>query len=115
MTKNHTMTLTELILSTSKIADNFHKSRSLYSVGNATQAEMGELAEEVSIAMGDSYKTPGPDGVIGEAVDLLISGLDLIYVHDRNVTEEELLAVAKPKLEKWILKIMQANAEGKLR
>jgi NTP pyrophosphatase (non-canonical NTP hydrolase) len=109
------MTLIDLILDTSRIADHFHKTRSLNSVCHATTAEMGELAEEVSIAMGDSYKQPGPDGITGEAVDLIISGLDLLYVNDRNITEAQLLAVAKPKLEKWILKIMQANAEGKLK
>lgn len=109
------MTLVDLILITSRIADNFHKTRSLNSVCHATSAEMGELSEEVSIAMGDSYKTPGPDGINGEGVDLLISGLDLLYVNNPNITEAELIAIAKPKLEKWLTKIMQANAEGKIK
>jgi hypothetical protein len=109
------MTLVNLILDTSRIADTFHTTRSLNSVCHATTAEMGELAEEVSIAMGDSYKTPGPDGINGEGVDLIISGLDLLYVNNRNITEAELMAIAKPKLEKWLTKLMQAHGEGKVK
>jgi NTP pyrophosphatase (non-canonical NTP hydrolase) len=109
------MNLVELILDTSKIADHFHKTRTRNSVMNATTAELGELAEEVNIAEGASYKEAGPDGVKGEAIDLIISGLDLLYVDDRNVTEAELIAIARPKLEKWITKIMQAHGEGKLK
>lgn len=109
------MSLVELILSTSKVADHFHKSRTRNSVMNATTAELGELAEEVNIAEGASYKEPGPDGVKGEGVDMIIAGLDLLYVDDPNVTEAELIAIAKPKLEKWIAKIMQAHGEGKLK
>jgi hypothetical protein len=113
--EDHVMGLIELILGTSKMADNFHRTRSLYSVLAATQAELGELSEEVAIASGDSYKEAGPDGISGEAIDLIISGLDLIYVNNPNVTEAELLAIAKPKLEKWLLKIMQAKQEGKIK
>jgi hypothetical protein len=36
-------------------------------------------------------------------------------VNNPNVTEAELLAIAKPKLEKWLLKIMQAKQEGKIK
>jgi NTP pyrophosphatase (non-canonical NTP hydrolase) len=109
------MSLVELILDTSHIADHFHKTRSLYSVLAATQSELGELSEEVAIESGDSYKEHGPDGIQGEAVDMIISGLDLLYVNNRNVTEAELLAIAKPKLEKWITKLMQAHGEGKIK
>jgi hypothetical protein len=75
------MGLIELILDTSRNADNFHQTRSLYSVLAATQSELGELSEEVAIESGDSYKDHGPDGIQGEAVDMLIAGLDLLYVN----------------------------------
>jgi hypothetical protein len=108
------MSLVNMVLEISREADSYHKSRSLYTVQAAMSAEMGEVSEEVAIAMGDSYKTPGPDGVNGEAVDLIVAGLDLLYVNNRDVTEEQIMALAIPKLEKWIDKIKKANAEGKI-
>jgi NTP pyrophosphatase (non-canonical NTP hydrolase) len=108
------MGLIELILDTSRNADNFHQTRSLYSVLAATQSELGELSEEVAIESGDSYKDHGPDGIQGEAVDMLIAGLDLLYVNNRNITEAELIAIARPKLEKWLTKLMQAHG-GKIK
>lgn len=108
------MSLVNMVFEVSREADKFHRSRSLYTVQSAMSAEMGEVSEEVQIAMGDSYKTPGPDGVNGEAVDLIVAGLDLLYVNNRNVTEEQLMAIAGPKLAKWIDKIKMANAEGKI-
>ena len=70
-----------------------------------TMEEVGELAEEITIFMGNSYKEPGVDGVIGEAVDAIITLFDLIYTHaDRNnetITEEALIEIAAKKLAKW--------------
>jgi len=109
------MGLFELILSVCKEADKYHSNRSLYSVNSALTSEVGEIAEEVAIAMGDSYKAEGPDGIKGEAIDAINSCMDLLYVCDRSITEEELVAIARPKLEKWLEKIKQANAEGKIK
>lgn len=64
-------------------------------------SEVGETAEEVQIAHGVSYKTEGPDGVVGEAVDAILGLLDLIVVHNPEITEEQLLQVASRKLAKW--------------
>ena len=70
-----------------------------------TMEEVGELAEEITIFMGNSYKEPGVDGVLGEAVDAIITLFDLIYTHaDRNnetITEEALIEIAAKKLAKW--------------
>ena len=108
------MSLVNQVLASCKEADNYHSTRTLYTVGAAMSSEMGEVSEEIQIAMGDSYKTPGADGVNGEAVDLITAGLDLLYVNNRDITEEQLMALAAPKLKKWIDKIKQANAEGKI-
>jgi hypothetical protein len=64
-------------------------------------SEVGETAEEVQIAYGVSYKTEGPDGVVGEAVDAIICLLDLIMVHNPEITEKHLLQIASLKLAKW--------------
>lgn len=63
------MSLVEQVLASCREADKYHSKRTLYTVGAAMSAEMGEVSEEIQIAMGDSYKTPGADGVNGEAVD----------------------------------------------
>lgn len=70
-------------------------------LGHAT-SELGELADEVLIAGGHSYKCAGDDGVVGEALDLMLCALDLIYVHtDGRITEEQLREIAARKLLKW--------------
>lgn len=49
-------------------------------------SELGELGEEINIAMGESKKSPGVDGVVGETADVLNCLADLCYVsRDGNV------------------------------
>jgi hypothetical protein len=42
--------------------------------------EIGELAEEVIIRSGRSYKESGPDGIIGEVIDVMICLIDIEYL-----------------------------------
>jgi len=63
--------------------------------------EVGELSLELAIHRGSSYKKAGEDGVIGEAIDTIINALDIIYVHNPDITEEELVAYAAKKCQKW--------------
>lgn len=68
-------------------------------------SELGELAEEILIDRGLSYKKPGADGVVGEAIDTIISLVDLIYVHAKSkgisISEQDLIDIAEKKLQKW--------------
>ncbi len=67
--------------------------------------EVGELAEELTIATGMTYKTAGADGVIGESIDAIISLVDMIYVHSKRngieITQEMMMEIASKKLAKW--------------
>lgn len=90
------------ILQSSIQADTYHPTRTLYSVLSHATSELGEVAQEVAIASGDSYKQPSVDGVVGEAVDTIISLIDLIYKYDPTITEEQLAAIAEQKCSKWI-------------
>lgn len=86
------------VLSTSKSIIN---SRQEYNVLAALMEEVGELSTEISIETGYSNKSQGEDGIIGEAIDVAICALDMIYVYNPCITEEEIMRVVHRKLEKW--------------
>lgn len=43
----------------------------------------------------------GEDGVIGEAVDVILCAMDIIYKEKPNVIEADIMEVVKRKLDKW--------------
>lgn len=56
-----------------------------------TLTELGELAQEIIIAEGRSYKEPGKDGVIGEAIDIMICAADYVMTRHPNIDEKKLI------------------------
>lgn len=64
--------------------------------------ELGELATEIQIEEGHIQKTPSDDGIIGEAIDVIICALDIIRIHDQEITEEEIISYCQKKLNKWV-------------
>ena len=62
--------------------------------------EVGELATELSVAKGYSKKEPGPDRVPGEAVDVLICAVDLVYIAC-GLSEQQIEDLIRTKLNKW--------------
>lgn len=79
--------------------------RTKYEVLAALMEEVGELATEVTIQQGYSQKPRGSDGVLGEAIDVIICALDMIYLEYPSMTEELFMKMMKPKLEKWKKKL----------
>lgn len=67
--------------------------------------EMGELALEINIDQGLSYKEPGKDGIKGEAVDLAICAMDMFALQcpgkNAEEIEREFLSYMLTKLNKW--------------
>lgn len=67
--------------------------------------ELGEMTLEMNIADGLSYKSPGKDGVKGEAVDLAICALDMFALQcpgmNAEQIEREFLTYMLIKLNKW--------------
>lgn len=62
-------------------------------------SEMTELDEELELkANGES---PGPDGIIGESIDVILCMVDLIYQEDPDITEEQIREIALKKCKKW--------------
>lgn len=66
-----------------------------------TQEEVGELSKEVNIHLGLINREPSVDGIVGEAIDTIISAIDTIYLYNPRITEEELLSTTLKKLTKW--------------
>jgi hypothetical protein len=96
-------------------ADDFHSDRTPYSILSSALSELGEVAQEVAVVMGDSYKPGGTDGVIGEAVDAIASLIDLIYQMRPTITESELAPLAAEKCQKWLAGISEAKMAGLLK
>lgn len=82
-------------------------SRMVHEVSYKLGEEFGELSQELLIAAGKHYKKPGKDGVIGEALDMIVCLIDLIYCHQHDVTEEQLAEMIQRKLDKWAEKAEQ--------
>jgi NTP pyrophosphatase (non-canonical NTP hydrolase) len=66
--------------------------------------EVGELAQEVKIAQGLRTGPHGKDGVVGEAIDVILCALDVIHTEVGHLDEQILIDVAEPKLLKWLKK-----------
>lgn len=96
----------EIKLASAK-ADAINVKRDMSCVLIKTQSELGELADEVLIHTNQSYKSPGKDGVVGELVDTILCLVDLLHVYDPSIGEQELVAIAKLKGEKWINKNLE--------
>ena len=75
--------------------------RSRYEVFTYLSEEVGELATEVSIKEGYSQKESGDDGITGEACDVIICALDLIYLEYPDITEAEIIEILANKVAKW--------------
>ena len=75
--------------------------RSIQNVFTYLITEIGELAMEVSIDTGFARRHPDEDGIVGEAVDVVICALDIIHLALPDITEQELEQIFQRKLDKW--------------
>lgn len=83
-------------------ADRFDPRRHQLPVFAKLIEEVGEFSEEVMASCGVMGKTPGRDGLAGEAVDVIITVLDILHVVMPGITEEDLVRIAEKKGAKWI-------------
>lgn len=72
--------------------------------------EVGELAQEIQIEQGMSYKAAGADGVAGEAIDVMLCALDIIALSQPTWSERDILYYANAKLDKWIKSVNKVGA-----
>lgn len=75
--------------------------RDVYEVLSKLMEEVGELAQEVGIKEGFQNRSEGPDGIVGEVADVVITAINLAWVADKTVTKKALKAKIIEKLAKW--------------
>lgn len=64
--------------------------------------EVGELATELSIEAGTKKREASPDGVVGEAIDVLVVILDLLHLKlGDDISGQAFLDRVQSKLNKW--------------
>ena len=78
-----------------RYSDQIKNHRTIETIHTALCDEVTELSEEVYTDV------PGVDGVAGEAVDVLLCCLDIIFKSRPDWSEEDIVNYAKKKCEKW--------------
>jgi hypothetical protein len=73
--------------------------RSLHDIARHTESELVELYEEIEKKAHNL--TPGKDGIVGEAIDIIACALDAIVIEQPDITYEEICATIRTKCEKW--------------
>lgn len=63
--------------------------------------ELGELSVEVRIAHGTKPGPAGADGIVGEAIDLILCGYDMIHTELGELDPDVIYPIMKKKLAKW--------------
>lgn len=63
--------------------------------------ELGELAVEVRIAHGLKSGPAGVDGIVGEAIDMILCGFDMIHTELGELNPDVIYPIMAKKLAKW--------------
>jgi hypothetical protein len=76
--------------------------RNIDAIFKSLVEEVGELSTELSIEAGTKKREPSPDGVVGEAIDVLVVILDLLHLKLGNeISGQPFLDRVQSKLNKW--------------
>lgn len=81
-----------------------HTKEDQFKILSSLSEELGELSAEVRIAHGEKSGEPGKDGIVGEAVDLILGALDMIYSETGSLNEPVITDIVRKKCEAWITK-----------
>lgn len=97
-----------------EVCRKIENSRTLKDIFMHLVSEVGELGQEIEIHYNpDHYKKAGKDGVIGEAIDVILCAVDTIYKYDESITKEDIMNIINNKLEKWQSHNLPVVYEGK--
>lgn len=78
-----------------KYCGDITNSRDIYSVFRHLDSEHQELYRAIFENVDDE------DGVVGEAIDVILCAVDIIFQHNPDLTEQDLLPIVQRKLDKW--------------
>ena len=98
--KNMARDLTSIVRYYSNKIENNRTTQDIY---ESLREEVSELEAEV-FNYGD-----GKDGVAGEAIDVILCALDLIYKNNPEWTNEDIVAYAEKKCQKWAQKYSRTS------
>ena len=82
-----------------EFSDRVQDGRTLRDIFEHGQGEMSEL--DIEILKHNTGVRNGPDGIVGEAIDVIACMMDLIRKYDPDVTEEQLAEKMREKCVKW--------------
>lgn len=84
---------------TLEVCQRIENDRTISGVFDHAKSEMDELSEEILRFLDD--QEPGPDGVVGEAIDVIICMVDIIYKKNPSISKEQIYFLICQKLDKW--------------
>ena len=78
--------------------EKINNGRTIEDVNEYLNDETVELSEEVYTDI------PGEDGIAGEAIDVFLCALDIIFLSAPDMSDEDIINYARKKCEKWASK-----------
>lgn len=82
-----------------EVCQRINNGRTIPTVFTALEDEVRELREEVVRHL--AGQEPGPDGIVGEAIDCILCLVDLIYQKNPSISKGYILSIVTDKLTKW--------------
>lgn len=88
-----------------EVSDEMGYTQPVINRGYKFAEESGEFMVEIGAKLKITNKKEGPDGVVGEAADVMITCLDIVHRLFPDLTEEQFAEVVERKLAKWKRKL----------
>ena len=85
-------------------SDKIKDKRTQLNILSHLMQEVGELATEISIDANFLKRPAGPDGILGEAIDVIACALDIIKKAHPNIEPLYLKEIMAIKCGKWMEK-----------
>lgn len=85
----------ELVMNYCRLIKN---GRTKHTIFAHLESEVVELNDEINA------EVPGDDGIIGESIDIILCAIDQIHQENPNITEAEIIEIARRKCDKWVQK-----------
>ncbi|MNV43263.1 hypothetical protein D3C71_1349720 [compost metagenome] len=76
--------------------------RTQRSISAHMRGEHDEL--DIEIEKVEQGLSEGPDGIVGENIDIIACALDSIFEHAPDITDEEIYNIMDRKCRKWVEK-----------